>query len=58
MGMKYTKIPSDTFKKIQLNAGVIVKSFNPATGVAGDLLGATTGGIDFKAILARSSESR
>lgn len=49
MGMKYTKIPSDTFKKIQLNAGVIVKSFNPATGVAGDLLGATTGGIDFKA---------
>ena len=49
MGMKYTKIPTDTFKKIQLNAGVLVGSFTPATGEYTNLLGATTGGNDFKA---------
>lgn len=49
MGKKYTKIPVDTFQKIQLNAGVLVGSFNPATGEYSDLLGATTGGNDFKA---------
>jgi hypothetical protein len=45
--MKYTQIPSDTFQKLQLNAGILVSSFTPATGVIGDLLGATTGGITF-----------
>lgn len=47
--MKYTKIPSDTFKQIQLNAGIIVGSFNPATGDTGDILGASTGGVNFNA---------
>ena len=47
--MKYTKIPTDTFEKIQLNAGILVGTFTPATGEASNLLGATTGGIDFKA---------
>lgn len=45
--MKYTKIPEDTFEKLQLNAGILVDGFTPATGVIGNLLGATTGGISF-----------
>ena len=49
--MKFTQIPTDTFKQIQLNAGVIAKSFTPATGTleASDILGATSGGISFEA---------
>lgn len=47
--MKYTKIPVDTFEKIQLNAGVLAGSFTPGIGEVSNLLGATTGGIDFKA---------
>lgn len=47
--MKYTKIPTDTFEKIQLNAGMLVGSFTPATGEVSNLLGATTGGINFRA---------
>lgn len=45
--MKYTQIPANTFKEIQLNAGILVDAFNPATGVIGNLIGATTGGINF-----------
>lgn len=45
--MKYTQIPAGTFEQIQLNAGILVDNFNPATGVIGNLLGATTGGINF-----------
>lgn len=48
MGMKFTQIPNDTFEKLQMNAGILVKSFTPATGVIGDLLGATTGGVQFQ----------
>ena len=44
---KYTKVPDDTFEKLQLNAGILVDDFNPATGVIGNILGATTGGINF-----------
>lgn len=45
--MKYTQIPTTAFQNIQLNAGILVDSFTPATGVIGNLLGATTGGIQF-----------
>lgn len=45
--MKYTQIPVNTFKELQMNAGILVKNFDPATGEASDLLGATTGGINF-----------
>lgn len=45
--MKYTQIPTDTFEQIQLNAGILVDNFNPATGVVGNLLGATSGGVNF-----------
>lgn len=44
---KYTRVPSDTFEKLQLNAGILVDTFTPATGVIGNILGATTGGINF-----------
>ena len=49
--MKYTKIPSDTFQKLQLNAAIIAKSFTPESGTlaAEDQIGATTGGISFNA---------
>lgn len=46
--MKFTKIPVDTFSKLQLNAGILVDNFDPASGTIGNLLGATTGGIEFK----------
>lgn len=47
--MKFTKIPSDTFEKLQINAGVILSAFAPATGTfeATKQIGATTGGITF-----------
>ena len=49
--MKFRKIPEDTFKNIVLNAGVLLKSFTPATPTIEDanILGATTGGINFTA---------
>lgn len=47
MAQKFTKVPEDTFEKLQLNAGILVDTFNPATGVIGNILGATTGGINF-----------
>ena len=49
--MKFTKIPADTFKMLQLNAGVLATTFEPATGTL-DLkaqIGATSGGINFTA---------
>lgn len=45
--MKYTQIPTDTFEKLQLNAGILTDSFKPDTGTIGNLMGATTGGITF-----------
>lgn len=49
--MKFTQIPSDTFKKLQLNAGVLATTFDPTTGTltATNVIGATTGGISFEA---------
>lgn len=48
---KFTKIPADTFKQLQINAGIILKDFAPITGTfkAADQLGATTGGVTFSA---------
>ena len=46
--MKFTQIPADTFKTIQLNAGMMLDDFNPATGEVGNILGATTGGNSFE----------
>ncbi len=47
--MKFTQIPKDTFKELQMNAGILVDAFTPATGTIGELLGATTGGCSFTA---------
>lgn len=47
MSMKFTQIPTGTFEQLQMNAGILVKTFTPDTGVIGDLLGATTGGVSF-----------
>lgn len=47
MAMKFTQIPTDTFEKLQLNAGIMVDNFTPSTGVIGNLLGATSGGVTF-----------
>ena len=47
--MKFTQIPSTAFQELQMNAGILVDTFTPSTGVIGNLIGATTGGINFKA---------
>ena len=49
--MKYTKIPEDTFKNLQLNAGVLLSDFNPTTAEVSNeaIIGATTGGVNFTA---------
>lgn len=45
--MKYTRIPEDTFKQLQLNAGILCTKFTPESGEVEGLFGATTGGISF-----------
>lgn len=49
MGMKFTQVRSDTFQTLQINAGIVLSQFNPATGsmTATEILGATTGGVSF-----------
>jgi hypothetical protein len=47
--MKYTQIPADTFKNLQMNAGILVKNFTLLTGEVQDLVGATSGGVSFNA---------
>lgn len=48
---KFTQIPTDTFKKLQLNAGILTTEFDPATGALGasSIIGATSGGVSFEA---------
>lgn len=48
---KFTQIPTDTFKKLQLNAGILTANFDPTTGAltASDIIGATSGGVSFEA---------
>ncbi len=45
--LKFTKMPDDAFEKLQLNAGILVDTFTPATGTIGNIIGATSGGIQF-----------
>lgn len=47
--MKFTQIPADTFQKMQLNAGVVCHDFDPSTGTVTNIIGATSGGIEFEA---------
>lgn len=48
---KFTQIPANTFKKLQLNAGILTTEFDPATGelTASNIIGATSGGVSFEA---------
>ena len=45
--MRFTKIPQNTFEELQINAGILVKDFDVATGTFADsdMITATTGGI-------------
>ena len=49
--MKYSQMPQDMFKHIQMNAGILAKSFTPTSGevAKSDIIGATSGGINFTA---------
>ena len=47
--MKFTQIPTDTFSELQLNAGILLTTFDPTspTVSSANILGATTGGVSF-----------
>ena len=45
--MKYTKVPTDTWQTIQINAGVVASEFTPSTGAVTGIFAATTGGVSF-----------
>ena len=50
---KFTVIPKDTFDGLQLDAGVLLKSFDPETATAPkdeDIICATTGGINVSCV--------
>lgn len=51
MGMPATKLPTDLWKKIGINAGVILDTFDPATPAVNkaNIIGATTGTVTFNA---------
>lgn len=50
--MKFSKIASDTFEKLQLGAGIFLKTFVPSTATFEDtaIIGATDGGVNFSAV--------
>lgn len=50
---KFTKIPETAFQEIQLNAGVLLSDFTPASAeiTQESILGATTGGVSFEATI-------
>lgn len=49
--MKFNKIPEDVFQHIQLGAGMLLKTFDPASAEVdlANIVGATSGGVNFKA---------
>lgn len=50
--MKFNRIPEDTFKQIQLGAGVILSEFDPETNdiSLSNIIGASSGGVSVDAI--------
>lgn len=50
--MKFTKLSETAFQELQLNAGIILDAFDPATGevTLANIVGATTGGVSFSAV--------
>ena len=51
MSMAYTKYPTNTFETLVIGAGVLTSDFDPtnASVTDGDILGPTTGGVNFTA---------
>lgn len=49
--MRYNKVPTNAFKELQLNAGILLNDFDTTDGSFDmeDILGASSGGINFKA---------
>ena len=49
---KFTTLPANTFEELQLNAGILLKSFDVETGTVSesDMIGATSGGVKFSAV--------
>lgn len=49
--MKFSQIPTDAFKEMQLNAGILLSSFDPKTATLSRdaIIGATSGGMTFEA---------
>ena len=49
--MEYSKYPTNTFQTLVIGAGVLLTSFTPSNGTVtdGNILGPTSGGINFKA---------
>ena len=47
--MKFTQIPTTAMKEMQLNAGILLDEFTPATAEVSGIIGATSGGIKFSA---------
>lgn len=45
MGKTFTKIPTDAFEKLTMNAGMVVKGFDPTAITYTSQIGATTGGL-------------
>lgn len=45
--MEYTQVRPTAFQEIQINAGVVLDSFTPDTGVRGNIIGVTSGGVSF-----------
>lgn len=45
--MKFSQLPIETIRKLQLNAGLLLDDFKPETGTIGNILGATSGGMTF-----------
>lgn len=48
MNGQFTRYPGDLTDTVQMNAGIIVDAFDPATGVVGSILGATNNGVTFQ----------
>ena len=48
MAGKFTKIPENTFNELQMDAGILLKRFDPANPTIqdADIVCATTGGVN------------
>ena len=46
---KYTQVRADAFESIQINAGILLSSFDPASGSynRANIIGTTSGGVNF-----------